>query len=105
MSQAWRTSYAWRKAKAICKRRDKVCQICGTRKKREVHHIEDASSNPELVCDQDNLIVLCSKCHRTFFHILYMWGYAETTDKSDLKKFMAIAKYYIKVGIKLGKVK
>jgi 5-methylcytosine-specific restriction endonuclease McrA len=40
------------------------CEICGSIKKLQVHHILPRCSNPELNLDKDNLMVLCEDCHK-----------------------------------------
>ena len=103
-SQRWRNSREWRICKIVVKKRDKVCQLCGDRKRREVHHIKDASYHKELRTDPNNCILLCMKCHRPMFHILYKGGYRKKTTEKDLYKFMTMAKYYMKLGKEEKKV-
>ena len=39
------------------------CAICGSSKKKEIHHIDPVWNNKERACDIDNLMVLCRDCH------------------------------------------
>jgi len=53
------------KIKELIKRKDKVCQICGSSKNLDVHHI-DGNGYPKSKTpnqNQDNLILLCHACH------------------------------------------
>lgn len=59
----------WQRKRAAILRRDKyLCQDCKrygrTREAKEVHHIKHLEDFPELAYDNDNLISLCSACHR-----------------------------------------
>ena len=74
------------------------CNICGTDKKPQVHHINSMSYFPEQATDPNNAIVLCRTCHFTMFHILFKGGTRKKATKKDLRKFKAIAKYYMKKG-------
>ena len=60
--------WAMRKAKKLCKQRNPECSICGYTKHLEAHHIVPVHIDPDLACDQDNLITLCRSCHFTFGH-------------------------------------
>jgi len=52
------------KARRDALRRDKYkCRKCGSNKRMQVHHIRPYHSNPSLLCDLNNLISLCLKCH------------------------------------------
>ena len=51
---------AWSKT---VRKRDKVCQICGTDKNLQAHHIIHRSKQPELSFVVNNGITLCKKCH------------------------------------------
>jgi 5-methylcytosine-specific restriction protein A len=65
-------SSGWSKVRKDHIKRFPVCAACGTKRKLEVHHIKDFSSNPELELDPDNLITLCrsgTQCHLTFGHL------------------------------------
>ena len=96
--QNWRSSRDWRVCRIITIRRDKVCQLCGTRKRREVHHINSARYFPLLRTNPDNCIVLCKVCHRDLFHILYKGGYRKKTTEKDLYKFMSMGRVLINKG-------
>ena len=51
----------WRKK---CLKRDlRLCQLCGTKKKAEVHHIKSYKDYPEERISIDNGITLCRSCH------------------------------------------
>ena len=59
----------WKRKRAAILRRDKyLCQDCKrygrTREAKEVHHIKFLEDFPELAYDDDNLVSLCSACHR-----------------------------------------
>lgn len=98
MSKSWRSSYKWTKTKRIVKVRDQGCVICGRRNRLEVHHINDASYHPELRFDLSNLETLCYWCHRPMYHILFKGGTRKKTTKQDMRKFKAMAKYFMKRG-------
>lgn len=51
---------AWSKT---VRKRDKVCQVCGTDKDLQAHHIIHRSKQPELSFNLNNGITLCKKCH------------------------------------------
>jgi len=50
------------KSKIIYER--KCCEVCGSIKLLQVHHILPRSSNPELALDIENLMLLCKDCHK-----------------------------------------
>lgn len=56
-------SSEWRSAARAVRKRDKVCRLCGSREKTEIHHVEPFSQSPLLVMDIGNLILLCHTCH------------------------------------------
>jgi len=41
----------------------KVCEICGSNRDLEAHHILPKSSYPELTLDYENLMLICLECH------------------------------------------
>jgi len=43
------------------KRDNNPCSECGTFKNLNVHHIDN---NPLKTYDEDNIIILCEKCHK-----------------------------------------
>lgn len=45
------------------RKRDKVCQVCGTDKELQAHHIIHRSKQPELSFNLNNGITLCKNCH------------------------------------------
>ena len=51
---------AWSKA---IRKRDVVCQVCGTSKTLQAHHIIHRSKNPKLSFILNNGITLCRNCH------------------------------------------
>lgn len=54
---------AWEKARDICIKRYKGrCRVCG-KKGTQVHHIHLRSKRPDLLLNQNNLILLCDHCH------------------------------------------
>lgn len=62
----------WRKVRKQHIKNNPECFACGSKRKLEVHHIKDFSSNPELELDPNNLVTLCSagcECHLTFGHL------------------------------------
>jgi len=54
--------HLWKKA--VLGRDNFECQRCSSDDYLHVHHIEAFSTNPELIDDVDNGIVLCDICHR-----------------------------------------
>lgn len=65
MSGSFRQSYAWkRKRSEIQKLYNNRCAICGSAEKCETHHIIPLSVLPQLKLDNNNLILLCSRCHK-----------------------------------------
>ena len=65
-------SRGWGKVRKTHVKANPYCAACGSKRKPQVHHIEDFSTNPELELDPKNLITLCMagcKCHLTFGHL------------------------------------
>ena len=89
--QKWRSSKEYRHWRKDVIRRDRVCQVCSSRKNRHAHHINDASYHPLLRYDIGNGICLCRTCH-TSLHIDYKRGYRKKTTDEDLKRFLRITK-------------
>lgn len=64
MSGEFRSSYAWKKKrKEIKALYGGKCAICGSTENCQTHHIVPMAVVPELKLDNDNLILLCNKCH------------------------------------------
>lgn len=53
---------AWRKA--VLRRDNSTCQICGKKNMICVHHKKGWNDYPELRYDVDNGITLCRECHK-----------------------------------------
>lgn len=47
-------------------KRDKQCVICGSDKKRVLHHLDGYKNNPEKRTDLKNAVCLCEECHKKF---------------------------------------
>ncbi len=62
-------SSGWRKVRKRHIRKQPFCQVCGTTKRLEVHHIKDVSSYPDPELDPNNLLTLCSSDHLLFGHL------------------------------------
>lgn len=61
-----RNTYDYRKWRSKVIERDKVCQMCGSNKNLEAHHIKPFSKYPDLRLCLENGITLCRKCHRKY---------------------------------------
>lgn len=53
----------WRKA--VLKRDNNKCRMCGSKKKLEVHHIRPYGTHPELRLAASNGITLCREHHQS----------------------------------------
>jgi len=58
-------SKAWQKLRRWVLVQHPVCQECGHRKAVEVHHVEPRDQRPDLALDEDNLLAVCSACHKS----------------------------------------
>lgn len=62
--KTFRSSYAWKKKrKEIKSLYDNKCQLCNSSKNLQVHHIVSIDTLPELRLENNNLVLLCDKCH------------------------------------------
>ena len=55
------------KRKALYRRQAGRCGFCGIELRldeMELHHIIGVSDRPDLLCRNDNLVLLCPSCHR-----------------------------------------
>lgn len=72
-------SSQWPKVRAEHIKKEPCCQVCGSSKKPEVHHIVPVNVDPSKELDPDNLITLCDKyCHFIFGHLMNWRSYNET---------------------------
>ena len=74
-NQEFYNSKSWDLTRKQINNRDRgLCRLCYSEGKITysecVHHIEEVRDNEALRCDDNNLISLCSKCHREV-HLLY----------------------------------
>ncbi len=91
-NQKWRKSKEYRHWRVKVIRRDKVCVICGSGKKRQAHHIEDASYHADQRFDVENGVTLCYDCHRNF-HTNFKRSYREKCTLSDWNNFICLTDY------------
>ena len=70
----------------IVRERDKhQCQKCGVSKSRmHVHHIKPVRFYPELMCEPDNGVLLCPKCHREFHKL-----HGKDAEENELKEYLS----------------
>ena len=54
----------WGKLRKSVREEHPFCQYCGSNEHLEVHHVVPVRYAPERMLDRDNLIVLCSSCHK-----------------------------------------
>ena len=88
----WRRDRRYRLWRIKTIRRDKVCQVCGTIKHRQSHHLNSGSYFPDERYDLKNSVTLCAKCH-TNYHCNYHNSFIEKCNKYDYKNFMSLVKY------------
>lgn len=74
-NQDFYNSKQWDSTRKTINNRDRgLCRLCYSEGKivysECVHHIEEVKDNKKLRCDENNLISLCSRCHREV-HLLY----------------------------------
>lgn len=65
---ARRRSSGWSRVRKEFYNKNSECEVCGTKKKIEIHHYRDFSTYPELELDLNNLRSLCRYCHLLFGH-------------------------------------
>lgn len=90
--QDWRKTREYRKWRIGVIRRDKVCQICGSRKHRQAHHMNSGSYFPDERTDLDNGVCLCGSCH-TQFHCNYKRSFRQKCTKYDFENFKTLVMY------------
>jgi len=86
---SWRNTRDYRVWRIKVIRRDKVCQICGSIKGRQAHHMNSASYFPDERFDVENGICLCSSCH-SMFHNSYKRSYRQKCTKEDFANFLEL---------------
>jgi len=100
MAKSWHQSREYRIWRAKVIRRDKVCQICGSRQKRHAHHINSGSYFPDERYDIDNGVTLCYECHMNF-HCNFKRSYRQKVTKYDFENFKVLTNYFKKIFGKL----
>lgn len=93
---SWRNTREYRVWRAFIIRRDKVCQVCGTRLSRHAHHIESGAYNEELRFDVGNGICLCSGCHIQY-HTNFNRSYRVKATRYNFDNFLSIIEYFKKI--------
>lgn len=88
----WRHTKAYRLWRIFVIRRDKVCQVCGTRKGRQAHHKNSGKYFPLERFDVKNGVTLCKGCH-TNFHTNFKRSFREKCTKYDFDNFMVLVNY------------
>ena len=48
---------------SILEKRGRVCERCGAHDSSVLHHIKPRAEYPELELAEDNVLVVCSRCH------------------------------------------
>ena len=91
----WRASRDYRLWRAKVIRRDKRCQVCGTIKHRQAHHMNHATYFPDQRFDLENGICLCTKCHM-IFHTSFKKSYRQKCTKNDMKQFFELLSRFTK---------
>ena len=90
---SWRATREYRVWRVIVIRRDKVCQVCGSRENRQAHHIESGAYNEELRFVPENGICLCRGCH-TQYHTNFNRSFRVKTTRYNFENFLSLVKYF-----------
>ena len=96
MKVNWRRTREYRMWRARVIRRDGRCVMCGAVKRRQAHHIEDGSHNPDLRFDVDNGVTLCAACH-TAFHTMFKRSFRMKCCRADFDNFKDLWKHFKRV--------
>ena len=94
----WRKTKEYRRWKVRVVRRDKRCQVCGSIKKRNAHHINHATYFPEQRFDENNGICLCRDCH-TNYHCNYLRSFRAKCTRYNLDNFFSLLRYIKTINI------
>jgi len=89
---SWRNTREYRVWRASVIRRDKVCVVCGSRKRRQAHHIDHSMYFPDKRFDVSNGVTMCSKCHMQF-HSNFKRSTRVKCTKYDFDNFMSLVSY------------
>ena len=93
MAKSWHQSKEYRIWRIKVIRRDKVCQICGSRQSRQAHHMNSGSYFPDERYDIENGVTLCRHCHSQF-HNNYKRSYRQKCTKYDFENFRSLVTYF-----------
>ena len=88
----WRKGRDYRYWRVAVIRRDKVCQVCGSNKSRQAHHLNNGEHHPDERYDIDNGICLCSACHMNY-HCNFNRSYRVKTTKYNWENFLVLVEY------------
>ena len=88
----WRQTRDYRLWRVVVIKRDKICQICTSKKKRHAHHLNHASFFVEQRFDVNNGICLCAKCH-TIYHNKFHDSTRKKCTKARFLEFKTLVKY------------
>jgi 5-methylcytosine-specific restriction endonuclease McrA len=91
-SQNWRKTREYRRWRVLVIRRDKVCDVCGSRQRRHAHHLNSGAYHPKERFDVDNGVTLCSKCHSNY-HNNFNRSYRVKTTLYNYNNFKSLVKY------------
>ena len=70
-----------------------ACVCCGYDDELEVHHLEGATENPDLMAVVDNGVTLCKYCHSKFHHIYTRQGFNSNDFSEFMDKFQVIKEF------------
>jgi len=67
-------------------KRDRKCDICGSKRNLQAHHLYDKIHYPQFAYFLSNGITLCRKHHEEF-HTKFMGGYSVACTPDDYKRY------------------
>ena len=88
----WRATRDYRLWRVAVIRRDKVCQFCGSNKKRHAHHLNHANFFKDERFDVSNGICLCATCH-SVYHNKFHGNTRKKCTAKDYARFIVLSKY------------
>jgi hypothetical protein len=89
---SWRKSSEYRKWRVAVIRSQRVCKVCGSRRDRHAHHVQDASNHVDKRFDVENGVCLCKRCH-SVYHNKFKGSYRRKTTRADFRRFLKLVKY------------